>query len=94
LSAAAQPSGAPKRARLDGLEELDLDVLLGTLDASSISVPPRRRTMGEPVVPPPIPPMLIAGLTGAGKTSALEGQLLEILQELKTLKLVAVQSRP
>jgi hypothetical protein len=31
--------------------------------------------------------MLIAGPTGAGKTPALEGQLLEILQVLRTLKL-------
>jgi hypothetical protein len=76
LSASAQPSGAPKRARLDGSAKLDLEVLLGTLDASSISVPPPRRTIGAPVVPPPIPPMLSAGPTGAGKTSALEGQLL------------------
>ena len=76
LSAAAQPSGAPKRARLDGSAELDLDVLLGSLGASSISVSPRRRTIGAPVVPPPIPPMLIAGPMGAGKTPALDGQLL------------------
>ena len=76
LSAAAQSPGAPKRARLDGSAELDLDVLLGSLGASSISVSPRRRTIGAPVVPPPIPPMLITGPTVAGKTSALEGQLL------------------
>jgi hypothetical protein len=47
FSAVAQPSGALKRARLDGSGELYLDVLLGTLGTSSISVPPRRRTMGE-----------------------------------------------
>jgi hypothetical protein len=76
LSAAAQPSGAPKRALLDGSAELGLGVLLGTLGASSISELNRRRTIGEPVVPPPIPPMLITGPTVAGKTSALEGQLL------------------
>jgi hypothetical protein len=72
LSAAAQPSGAPKWARLDGSAELGLDVPLGTLGASFVSVTLRRRTIGAPLVPPPIPPMLIAGPTGAGKTSALE----------------------
>jgi hypothetical protein len=74
LSAAAQPSGAPKWARLDGSAELDLEVPLGTLGASFASVTPRRRTMGAPLVPPPIPPILIACTTGAGKTSALEGK--------------------
>jgi hypothetical protein len=78
LSASAQPSCAPKRARLDGSTELDLGVLLGTLDDSSISVPPRRRATRAPVIPPPIPLMLMAGPTGAGKTPALEGRLLEI----------------
>jgi hypothetical protein len=73
LSAAAQPSGEPLRARLGGSAELDLNVLLGTLGASSISVPPRRRTMGAPVVPSPDPADLIAGSTGGGKTSALDG---------------------
>ena len=76
LGASAQPPVAPKRARLEGSAELDLDVLLGTLGAFSIFVPPRRRTMEAPVVQPPIPPMLIAAPTGTGKTPALEGKLL------------------
>ena len=74
LSATAQPSGAPKRARPDRSAELDLDTLMSTLDASSIPIPPRHRIMWAPVTRTP-------------KQRMIEEKLSELLHELRTLTL-------